>query len=357
MLTWCGFSFSTAVTLSVTYDYEPTAEDDQIVEFFEGFAEAAVPAATPEQAIILKLFPFLLQIPDWFPGSGLKREANRTHELSERLTEIPYRYVEERMKISDKRPIVSMVSNHLSQIHKYADPSNHMEYVSVLKKAAVSTLLASSETTASSLMVFTLAMVLNPHIWKRAQVEIDAVVGTDRIPNFDDRSALPYVEAILRETVRWRPVVPLGVWHATSDSDVYNGQYIPKGATVVANVWAMSRDESRFPNAEEFIPERFLDDDYTLNEVNPMDFIFGFGRRICPGRYAADASLFTAIATMLAMFEFHIPKDDQGKFVAFEVKWVNGITHCPKTFPCRISPRPHVSKAYLERIHVELRSK
>jgi cytochrome P450 len=59
-------------------------------------------------------------------------------------------------------------------------------------------------------MMFTLAMVQNPHVWKRAQAEIDAVLGMDRLPDFEDRPSLPYVEAILRETMRWQPVVPLG---------------------------------------------------------------------------------------------------------------------------------------------------
>lgn len=59
-------------------------------------------------------------------------------------------------------------------------------------------------------MTFTLAMVLNPHVWKRAQAEIDGMIGTDRLPEFDDRHSLPYVDAILRETFRWKPVGPLG---------------------------------------------------------------------------------------------------------------------------------------------------
>ena len=59
-------------------------------------------------------------------------------------------------------------------------------------------------------MVFTLAMVLHPHVWKHAQAEIDMVVGTNRLPDFDDRPALPYVEAIVRETIRWHPALPFG---------------------------------------------------------------------------------------------------------------------------------------------------
>jgi cytochrome P450 len=78
-------------------------------------------------------------------------------------------------------------------------------------------------------MVFTLAMVKYPRIWKRAQTEIDAFVGTDRLPEFDDRSSLSYIDAIVRETMRWQPPGPLGVAHATSTSDIYHGFYIPKG--------------------------------------------------------------------------------------------------------------------------------
>lgn len=60
-------------------------------------------------------------------------------------------------------------------------------------------------------MTFTLAMVENPHVWRRAQAEIDSVVGIDRLPEFSDRESLPYIEAIMREVFRWVPVIPLGM--------------------------------------------------------------------------------------------------------------------------------------------------
>jgi cytochrome P450 len=64
--------------------------------------------------------------------------------------------------------------------------------------------------TASTLIIFVLAMMLYPEVQERAQKEIDAIVGKDRLPGFGDRSSLPYVEAVLRETLRWHPVFPLG---------------------------------------------------------------------------------------------------------------------------------------------------
>ncbi|KAF8552975.1 cytochrome P450 [Imleria badia] len=341
-------TFGIAVPLSASYDYETKAQDDPLVCAFEHFAAAAVPAATPERAVLHKLFPFLLHIPDWFPGSSLKREAKRARGLSAQLTEVPYHHIAGRLETSTERPMTSMVSDHLTCMPEFPDQLQRAKHVFNLKKAAVSSILA------SSLMVFTLAMVLNPRVWKRAHVEIDAVVGTGRLPDFGDRPALPYVNAIVRETLRWRPVVPLGVWHATSNSDVYNGQYIPKGATVVANAWAMSRDEARFPNAEDFVPERFLDDEGMLNMNDPMDFVFGFGRRICPGRDVADATLFAAIVAILATFEFSPLKDAQGNDLAVQVTWISGVTHRPKAFPCRIAPRAHVNRSYLERIDAEL---
>ena len=107
----------------------------------------------------------------------------------------------------------------------------------------------------------------------------------------------------------------------------------------------MSRDEGRFPNAEAFVPERFLDEDGMLNNNDPTNFVFGFGRRICPGvstsswapmatidvpflssgRYTADASLWSAISTMLATLDFCPAKDAQGKELGFQPKWLNGI--------------------------------
>ena len=73
--------------------------------------------------------------------------------------------------------------------------------------------------TFSTLLVFFLAMVLHPEVQAKAQAEIDRVVGKDRLPDFDDKPALPYLEAIMRETLRWYPVVPLGLYSVSLSID------------------------------------------------------------------------------------------------------------------------------------------
>lgn len=110
----------------------------------------------------------------------------------------------------------------------------------------------------------------------------------------------------------------------------------------------MSRDEARYPNVEQFMPERFLNVEGTLTDDDPAEFIFGFGRRICPGRlsipqrfdcsvsaylncalssgrYTADASVWSAIVTMLATLEFHHAKDADDNDVVFTPTFANGI--------------------------------
>ena len=72
-------------------------------------------------------------------------------------------------------------------------------------------------------------MTLNPQVQKKAQDEIDRVIGMDRLPTFEDKGSLPYVDAVYREALRWRPVLPLGFAHCTSTDDVYKGYFIPKG--------------------------------------------------------------------------------------------------------------------------------
>jgi cytochrome P450 len=80
-------------------------------------------------------------------------------------------------------------------------------------------------------------MTLYPETMRLAQEEIDRVVGDGRLPTWDDEASLPYVRAMIKELLRWRPVNKFGMMHATSDDDWYNGYFIPKGAVVVLNWW------------------------------------------------------------------------------------------------------------------------
>lgn len=96
---------------------------------------------------------------------------------------------------------------------------------------------AGSETTATTINNWFLAMALFPEARAAAQEEIDRVVGPDRLPTWEDEKNLPYVRAMVKEVLRWRPVNKFGMMHATSEDDWYNGFFIPKGSVAVLNWW------------------------------------------------------------------------------------------------------------------------
>ncbi|KAH7905769.1 cytochrome P450 [Hygrophoropsis aurantiaca] len=350
-------TFSSSIAMSATYDYETAPTDDPIVSVVEKANNLGLQYMTPETTLILNIFPFLLHLPSWFPGATMKRNANLCTKYGIEMVETPIEYVQKNMAAGTAGP--SLVSD-LLRMRERQDPDRLADFDAALRQSSASAFSGGSETvnfieypsvsshitilkqTSTMLLIFILAMVLHPHVQVRARAELDAVVGKHRLPDYSDRLSLPYIEAIIREVARWQPMVPLAIAHAATNSDVYEGFYIPKGTTVIANAWAMARNEAVYPQATEFIPERFLDASGQLLNAEASTTAFGFGRRTCPGRHLADASLYIAIASTLALFEFSKAKDDQGREIDFVPKYTVGVTRHPDPFPCRIVPRPGV---------------
>lgn len=183
-------------------------------------------------------------------------------------------------------------------------------------------LTAGSETTATALHWFFKAVVLYPDFIKSAQEELDRVVGRDRLPNWEDRPNLPYIKAVVEENHRWGPVAPIGVMHATSETDTYRGATIPSGTSVLYNSFAIHHNNEYYRDPERFMPERFLsekDPRQFPGAANPgTHYGFGVGRRECPGKHVADASLYIVISRLLWAFDIELgdnplPSDDTCK--------------------------------------------
>ena len=119
---------------------------------------------------------------------------------------------------------------------------------------------------------------------------------------------------------------PAAVPHKTSTDDEYDGYFIPKGTIIVGNSWAILRDEKRYPNPEVFDPTRFLTKDGKLNpDVPDPTEAFGFGRRICAGRYFADHVLWLTIANVLSVFHIEEPLDAQGRVIKAKEDYTTGM--------------------------------
>ena len=80
-------------------------------------------------------------------------------------------------------------------------------------------------------------MALKPHAQRKAQEELDRIVGVGRLPEYKDLDKLVYCKAVAMESLRWMPPLPLGVPHFSMEDDVYEGYFIPKGTTVIGNCW------------------------------------------------------------------------------------------------------------------------
>ena len=119
----------------------------------------------------------------------------------------------------------------------------------------------------------------------------------------------------------------LGLPHRVMQDDVYVDRFIPKGSLVFANIWAMLRDPDIFPEPERFDPERYLEkvDDETARRRDPRAFVFGFGRRRCPGAHLVESSVWLMLATMLAMLDIQKPRDKNGKEIDPDVKFENSV--------------------------------
>ncbi|KAG2107437.1 cytochrome P450 [Suillus discolor] len=305
--------FASSVIMSAVYDYEAKPNDDPLLLAADKAIKIFIELASPQTSAILESFPFLLRLPSWFPGASFKRLAIQSQRNAATMVNVPFHYARER---------ACMISESFKRLETHG---NADEFELALKSSSATAFIGMTRfisRTASTLTVFVLAMMLYPDVQKRAQEEIEAVIG-DQLPTFQDRPSLPYVEAVLRETLRWHPVFPLGLPHYTTDSDVYNDHYIPKG-----NCYrAMSKDEIKYPNPDEFKPERFFMADGQLNDDT------------CVGKYFADASLWISIVSLLATFRFMRPLDNEGKEVDPVFQWSTGLISHPKSLPCRVVPR------------------
>ncbi|KAF9037735.1 cytochrome P450 [Panaeolus papilionaceus] len=313
----------------------------QLEKALYGLAEAGVPGA-----FLVDFIPALKYVPSWFPGASFKKKAADWRQINQDVEVKPFEYVKEQVKAGTALPSVASYS--IERLPDIGHPSR-AEEETIARHIAAQAYAAGADTTVSTVQTFFLAMALYPEVMKKAQMELDAVVGPGRLPEFSDRLSLPYVNAMVKESMRWQLVLPLAVGHMATEDDVYNGYFIPKGTVVIGNGWAILHDPRVFSDPDEYIPERYLKNgqlDPTVRDPNTA--AFGYGRRICPGRHMSDNALFMIIASTLAVYDVLPPLDDAGKPIKQKAEFTSGLLTYPVPFQCRIIPRSTAAKTLIQ---------
>ncbi|QYT01221.1 Cytochrome P450 oxidoreductase OrdA-like protein [Trichoderma simmonsii] len=337
-----------AIILKTVYGYSIEQHAvDPLTKLIETMMTNLSQALNPSPRLV-DMIPALKHLPDWFPGTAFKKTAREWNKVNHEAANIPYSFVKRQMANGTNRP--SFVSG---LIERYSTKTGILDNddEDAIKWTAGILYGAGSDTTVAVLTAFILAMTLFPEVQKRAQEEIDNLIGTSptRLPQFDDRERLKYTSAILKEAFRWFTIVPITTTHATAEDFTYNGYRIPKGALLLPSVWWMHHDPQTYPDPFRFSPERFLE---PRNEPD-LSELFGYGRRICPGRYMADDSIFITMVRLLATFNISKAVDEQGVPMEPRVEQLPGLVSHPAGFPFSITVRSEKHEELIKSIEVD----
>ena len=197
-------------------------------------------------------------------------------------------------------------------------------------------------------------MTENPEVLRKMQQELDEVCGTE-IPKPRHMEKLVYVRAVMMETLRWRPPLPMGVPHRLSRDDFYEGYFLPKDTLVFANAWSLNFNESHIDQPYSFQPERFMTNDFGVSELTDQErlhrrstYAFGAGRRVCVGQRFAENSLLLAMAKIARAYD--IAADPERPIDSNVVTgYHDGLSRAPKPFQVLLGVRSSKHEATIRR--------
>ncbi|KAF9054744.1 cytochrome P450 [Panaeolus papilionaceus] len=236
------------------------------------------------------------------PWTWTQRMGKECRKMSEQMKRIPleallnsmtFRSLKRAVSQAKGTAVPSLVGNFTEKKQTVGASPEEEE---IVLNVAHTVYGAASDTTISVTRTFFYLMVTHPAIQAKAHAELDRVLGrTPRLPIFDDRPALSYIEAIYREVLRYNPPAPLGVGHVAIQDDWYKGYFIPK--------------------------DRFFDSEGKLDEDDRI-LAYGFGKRICVGKHVASATVWLMFASILACFNLHKKKDQHGNEIEINDEFI-----------------------------------
>ncbi|KAJ7251438.1 cytochrome P450 [Mycena rebaudengoi] len=338
-----------ALIMSIAYGIDTLPSNDPYVETAEAVLDAMAQAAVPGRYLV-DMIPILKHVPAWFIGAGFKRQAREWKKLTDKMVQLPFQAA--KRLVADGTAPHSYVSDKLQEI----DENQHREHQEkVIQDTAGMMYAAGFDTTRAALGTFILAMLANPDVQKRAQEEIDAVVHEGHLPSFDDEESLPLSNLDVNGNLNYfvQQLMPLPLKTHTAGTEflrVLLSSLTPVGCLIGSSirtstycVRAMLYDEIAYPDPHKFNPDRFLLNGRLNPAVRDPSLVFGFGRRVCPGRHMAQSTLWITVASLLAVFNITKAIGEDGQILEPSYEYHSALVAMPFPFKCSIKPRSNAA--------------
>ncbi|XP_038937751.1 cytochrome P450 2B2 isoform X1 [Rattus norvegicus] len=253
-----------------------------------------------------QVFEFFSGFLKYFPGAHRQISKN----LQEILDYIGHIVEKHRATLDPSAPR-DFIDTYLLRMEK--EKSNHHTefHHENLMISLLSLFFAGTETGSTTLRYGFLLMLKYPHVTEKVQKEIDQVIGSHRPPSLDDRTKMPYTDAVIHEIQRFADLAPIGLPHRVTKDTMFRGYLLPKNTEVYPILSSALHDPQYFDHPDTFNPEHFLDADGTLKKSEAF-MPFSTGKRICLGEGIARNELFLFFTTILQNFSVssHLaPKD------------------------------------------------
>ncbi|TFK41780.1 cytochrome P450 [Crucibulum laeve] len=332
------------VSLSLAYGIKTKPLNDPFTKLAEDALETIGKVASPG-AFLVDIMPVLKYMPEFLPGAGFKRKAREWYQLMVMFREKPFAFARKQIELGYAKPSFTSMCLEGLDASKPIEPQ-----LETVIDAAATVYAGAAHTTVSAISTFIIAMIYYPDVQKKAQAELDQVVGSSRLPEFSDRRDLPYITAILKEVLRWKPVTPLGIVHRLMEDDTYNGYIFPKGSLFLPNQWAMLHNEEDYPDPNTFKPERYLNSKGEVDPKvrDPATIAFGFGRRACPGSHIAEAMIWLTAASILSTFNIKPAVDENGTAIMPSLVYRSTTISFPQPFKCDLKPRSMDAEVFIQ---------
>ncbi|KAM6980617.1 cytochrome P450 2B4-like [Aplochiton taeniatus] len=268
-------------------------------------------------SMIYEIFPVLRVFPLPF-----RKAFSNYAEIKEHVQKVVNDHKSSRV-VGEPRDLIDSYLDQLDKIPNEGSSMNNTQMVIML----IDLFVAGTDTTSNTLRAALLHLMHNQDIQERCVQEMESVLGGRSQVSFEDRHAMPYVQAVIHEIQRISDAVPLSVFHIINHSTQLLGYQLPKGTMVIPNLSSVLHEEGQWKFPHEFNPENFLNEHGQFEK--PEAFIpFSAGSRVCLGESLARMELFLILVTLIRNFRFVWPKD--GGKPDFQL--IFGITNSAKPY-------------------------